>query len=249
MNILLVEDETHTANLLKEIIEQKEEYKVIKTFETVVDTVFYLSNCQNEIDLCFFDIQLADGDSFEIFRHVDLRVPVVFCTAFDKYAMQAIKNNGIDYVLKPFKEDEIHSALEKYEKMVKKYSGSVNNTINLGKEGNKQFQQRFLTQFRQKTKVINIDEVALFHIKNETVYIITTKGEKFPIYKKMDYIESNCDPAIFFRINRQMLLNRYSVESLEPTQYRKIRIHLNFHYEEEIIVSRLKVSSFKKWLK
>jgi CheY-like chemotaxis protein len=107
MRILLVEDETHTAALLKEIIEQKDDCHVVKILETVVDTVFYLSGNQDELDLCFFDIQLADRDSFEIFRHVDVVLPIIFCTSFDEYAMKAIKNNGIDYVLKPFKEEGI----------------------------------------------------------------------------------------------------------------------------------------------
>ena len=100
MNVLIVEDESHTALLLQEIIEQDSDFIVVEKLESVVESVQYLSKHQKNLDLLFFDIQLADGHSFEIFKHIDVIVPVIFCTAYDEYAMNAIKNNGIDYVLK-----------------------------------------------------------------------------------------------------------------------------------------------------
>lgn len=104
MNVLIVEDEAHTAALLQEIIEQDGQFMVVKHLESIVDTVDYLSKHQQNLDLLFFDIELADGQSFEIFKHVDITTPVIFCTAYDEFTLQAIKNNGIDYILKPFKE-------------------------------------------------------------------------------------------------------------------------------------------------
>ena len=96
MNVLIVEDESHTAALLKEIIEQDHNFMVIEKLESVEEAVNYLSKYQQNLDLLFFDIQLADGKSFEIFKHIDVVVPVIFCTAYDEYTLQAIKNNGID---------------------------------------------------------------------------------------------------------------------------------------------------------
>ncbi|MEM6699258.1 MAG: response regulator [Bacteroidota bacterium] len=118
MNILIVEDEAHTAMLLQEIIEQDREFIVLEKTESIVETVQYLSKYQQNLDLLFFDIQLADGQSFEIFKHIDVVVPIIFCTAYDEYTLQAIKNNGIDYLLKPFKETEIHEALQKYKRLL-----------------------------------------------------------------------------------------------------------------------------------
>ena len=100
MNVLIVEDESHTATLLKEIIEQDGEFIVTQQVESVVDAVEYLSRYQKNLDLLFFDIQLADGKSFEIFKHVDVFAPVVFCTDYDEFTLKAIKKNGIDYVVK-----------------------------------------------------------------------------------------------------------------------------------------------------
>jgi two-component SAPR family response regulator len=118
MNVLIVEDESYTASLLQEIIERDRNFIVIEKLESVVETLQYLTKYQKNIDLMFLDIQLADGKSFEIFKHVDVTVPVVFCTAFDEYTSQAIEYNEIDYILKPFKEEDIHEALQKYKKLI-----------------------------------------------------------------------------------------------------------------------------------
>ncbi|MEO1260246.1 MAG: LytTR family DNA-binding domain-containing protein [Bacteroidota bacterium] len=248
MNILIVEDESHTASLLQEIIEQDNDFVVMEKLESVVETVQYLSKYQKNIDLLFFDIQLADGKSFEIFKHIDVVVPVVFCTAYDEYTLQAIKNNGIDYVLKPFKDKEIHEALQKYKRLVSNLNTKNNLPLHFNSSEKKQYQQNFLTQFREKTIVKRIDEIALFFVENENVYFHTFDGKKYSLLKKLEYIESVCDPAQFFRINRQMLVNRKAIIAFEPFVNRKIILQLNVKLADRAVVSRLKVSPFKEWL-
>ena len=248
MNVLIVEDEAHTASLLQEIIEQDSDFMVIEKLESVVEAVQYLNKYQQNLDLLFFDIQLADGHSFEIFKHIDVVVPVVFCTAFDEYSLQAIKNNGIDYILKPFKEEEIHEALQKYKKWVANLQTKVASPLHLSIESTKTYQQSFLTQYREKSLVKQVKEVALFSVAQENVYLHTFAGEKLPLFKKMEYIESVCDPAQFFRINRQMLVNRAAIISFEPYFNRKVALQLHIKLEELAVVSRLKVSAFKEWL-
>ena len=248
MNILIVEDESHTASLLQEIIEQDEDFMVIQKLESVVETVEYLNKYQKNIDLLFFDIQLADGHSFEVFKHVDVTVPVVFCTAYDEYSLQAIKNNGIDYVLKPFKEEEIHQALQKYKRLIRNLQSKTPQPYYLQTEPEKKYQESFLTQYREKSIVKRVDEIALFYVEYETVFIYTISGEKFPLYKKLEYIESVCDPQQFFRINRQMLVNRAAIKSFEPYFNRKIILDIQAKLEDKAIVSRLKVTPFKEWL-
>ncbi|MEL6637864.1 MAG: LytTR family DNA-binding domain-containing protein [Bacteroidota bacterium] len=248
MNVLIVEDETHTASLLQEIIEQQGDFIVVEKLESVEETVQYLSKYQRNLDLLFFDIQLADGHSFEVFKHVDVVVPIVFCTAYDEYTLQAIKNNGIDYVLKPFKEVEIQRALEKYRRLRTNLQTKNAAPVYFQTEPTKQYQQRFLTQYREKSIVKAVAEIALFYVELETVYLYPFGGGKFPLYKKMEYIESVCDPEQFFRINRQMLVNREAIVSFEPYFNRKIVLQLQIKLADKPIVSRLKVSPFKEWL-
>ena len=248
MNVLIVEDESHTALLLQEIIEQDSDFIVVEKLESVVESVQYLSKHQKNLDLLFFDIQLADGHSFEIFKHIDVVVPVIFCTAYDEYPMNAIKNNGIDYVLKPIKEKEIHEALNKYKKLISNLQSSIPLPINFETKESKPYQQVFLTQHREKTLIVKKEDVALFFIQNEMVYLHKFDGKKFPLFKKLDFIETVCDPNQFFRINRQMLVNRKAVVSFEPYFNRKIVLNLSMKTKEKPIVSRLKVTELKNWL-
>ena len=248
MNVLIVEDELYTAELLKEVIEQDNDFIVVEKLESIVDTVTYLSKYQKNLDLLFFDIQLADGHSFEIFKHIDVTVPVVFCTAYDEFTLSAIKNNGIDYVLKPFKEVEIHEALKKYKKLLTNLRAKNPSPLHFQPKVNQQFQKSFLSRFREKTIIKRVDEIALFSLENDTVYLYTYDGFKYPLFKKLEYIQSVCDFNQFFRINRQMLVNRKAIVSFEPYFNRKIVIELKFSTEQKPIVSRLKVTSFKEWL-
>jgi DNA-binding LytR/AlgR family response regulator len=245
MNILIVEDETYTANLLKEIIEDSGDFLVVNIVESIVDAVDYLIKHQQNLDLLFFDIELSDGLSFEIFNHVDIITPVVFCTAYDEYSMKAIKNNGIDYILKPFRNEEINEALEKYKTL---QANLKPKTIVEFNKLTPSFQQNFLSQFKDKTIVFKVDEIACFSIQNEVTYLHSFNAKKSPVYKKIDYIESVCDPKQFFRINRQMLVNRAAINSYQPYFNRKIILNISAKVDEKLIVSRLKVSEFKKWL-
>lgn len=245
MNILIVEDELHTANLLKEIIEESGDFLVVKMVESIVDAVDYLVKHQQNLHLLFFDIELSDGLSFEIFNHVDIITPVIFCTAYDEYAMKAIKNNGIDYILKPFRNEEINSALEKYKTLQANLSTKTSVVFN---QLIPKFQQNFLSQFKDQTIVFKIEEIAYFSIQNEVTYLHSFSGKKSPVFKKIEYIESVCDPKQFFRINRQMLVNRDSIKSYQPYFNRKIVLSISAKVDEKPIVSRLKVSEFKKWL-
>jgi DNA-binding LytR/AlgR family response regulator len=250
MNVLIIEDEPHTAQLLKEIIEQDNEFIVINSLDSIADTVSFVSKQYRNIDLIFLDINLADGHSFEIFRHIDISIPIVFCTAYDEFTLQAIKNNGIDYILKPFKDEEIQNALNRFKQLV----GNIRNKIipaftnALSQSNSSTYQESFLTQQKAKSVVVYTKDIAIFAIEHETVYLYTFDKNKYPVFKNMEYIESVCDPKQFFRINRQMLLNRNNVISIEPYFNRKVITHLKVNADEKAIVSRLKVSPFKEWI-
>lgn len=246
MNVLIVEDEAHTAGLLQDIIEQDPDFRVIQILESVSEAVQYLGRYQHNLDILFFDIQLADGQSFEIFRHVDVLLPVIFCTAYEAYPLEAIKNRGIEYILKPFRESEIHQALAKYKQLrasMQLRAPSLPEALPA-----RSYQQSFLTQYRERSIVKCVDEIALFGVDVAGVFLLTFQGERFPLFKKMDYIEQVCDPRKFFRINRQLLVNRECILSFEPYFHRKVALQLRVKLPEPVIVSRLKVSAFKTWL-
>lgn len=248
MNVLIVEDEKHTADLLQEIIENDADFLVVKILDSIAGTVSYLSKHSVKIDLLFFDINLSDGLSFDIFKHIDIHIPVIFCTAYDEYTLQAIKNNGIDYILKPFQDEEIQKALDRYKNFIGQISQKLN-PYQIEKIYSKnEFQDGFLTQQKEKSVIVKTSDIAFFSIEFETVYLYTFDKKKSMVFKNLEYIESVCDPNQFFRINRQFLVNKDAILSFEPYFNRKIILQLKVNSPEKVIVSRMKVTSFKEWL-
>lgn len=250
MNILIIEDEPHTAQLLCDIIEKDRDFIAVKMIDSISDTIVYLNKHHQNIDLIFMDINLTDGHSFEIFKHIDISIPVVFCTSYDEYTMEAIKNNGIDYILKPFQDEEIYKALNKYKHLVNSIQSKISSfskTLDF-KQPTTNYQDSFLTQQQEKSVVVYAKDIALFSIESEVVYIYTFDKKRLPVLKKMEYIESVCDPQLFFRINRQMLVNRSNIRAIEPYFNRKVVLHLNVNAKEKAIVSRMNVSALKRWI-
>lgn len=249
MNVLLVEDEHHTAQMLQDIIETDKDFIVMKTLDSISDTVSYLAKYSQNIDLIFLDIHLSDGHSFEIFRHIDISIPIIFCTAYDEYALQAIKNNGIEYILKPFQDEEILNALQKFKQLAGRFG--TKKAFDFPDEISKvssSYQESFLAQQKDKTIVVFTENVAMFAIEQDVVYLYTFDRKRYPIFKNMEYVESVCDSRIFFRINRQMLIHRNAITTIQPYFNRKVILELKVEPEAQPIVSRLKVTKFKEWL-
>ena len=251
MKILIVEDEPQIASELTEIIGKiipQAEYSDI--LDSIEASVKFLSVKTNRPDVIFMDIQLADGLSFEIFSNVEINCPVIFCTAYDKYTLEAFKSNGIDYILKPITENEIRAAFEKLEKLKRSFN-SENNLIALIKNAfslQKDFLNSILVHHIGSYIPISIENIAFFHLTNEIVYAHCFNNKKYSVYKSMEEIESALNPNQFYRINRQILLNRSSIKEIQPYINRKVVIKTDLLYPEQLIVSRLKVATFLKWI-
>jgi len=250
MNIVIVEDEPKTARLLKELVEAYAAgIKVVAMCESIETTIQFLKEDGPKIDLFFMDVQLADGLSFEIFKQVKIEVPVIFCTAFDHYALEAFKANGIDYILKPFGEQDIALALEKL------YLWRGNTTLQHLSEDllpsppvAKTYNTSFLVKFREKMFPVLVADIALISLEQDILYLYTFQQEKHPIFKTIDEAEQALNPQQFFRINRQMIIHRNAIREMEPYFNRKLILHLTINSKEKPVVSRLKVSPFLTWM-
>jgi two-component system, LytTR family, response regulator LytT len=250
MNILIIEDEKKTAVLLRDMIETHGERLVVNVCESIEESVVYLFKNQSKLDLIFMDIQLADGLSFEIFNQVQITIPVVFCTAYDDYTLKAFKNNGIDYILKPFKEEDIEQAFSKVELLKANFSTT---TFDSAVFKNLLYpepvlQTSFLVRYREKMIPLSVSDIAFVWLENEMVSLLNFKGEKYQIAKTLEQIEQAVSTKNFFRINRQMIVSRTAIKDIEPYFNRKVVVHLNVSLPEKAIVSRLKVSPFLEWI-
>jgi len=250
MNVLIIEDELLTANDLERTIKTVEpNIEIIGIAETVEDTVEFLKE-NNEIDLIFSDIQLGKHLSFEIFKKTNHKIPVIFCTAYNEYALDAFNANGIDYVLKPFNKNSIAKALEKYQNLKMKFSEKSNNfnaildTIEqklTNKSGS------VLVYSGDKIIPLQISEIAVFYIENEITYCFTFEQKQLSINDKLDKLEEKCGNT-FFRANRQFLVNRKAIKDAQQYFNRKMLINLNIPFKNEIIISKLRITEFLNWL-
>lgn len=251
MKILIIEDEPHNAEVLNEIIVQvKSGAIILEVLESIEQSVKYLSNQINTPDLIFSDIQLADGLSFEIFSTIKIKCPIIFCTAYDQYTLQAFRTNGIAYILKPVKEEDIKAAFVKYDTLKESLKLDTNIVTLLKKAFSQKesYKTSILVHYKESFIPIAVNKIAFFVVENEICYIQTFDSQRYTIFKTMSEIESSIDLSIFFRINRQVLLNKNAIKEVQPYFNRKVIIKTDLKIKEQLIVSRLKVSEFMSWI-
>jgi DNA-binding LytR/AlgR family response regulator len=251
MKILIIEDEPHNALTLSEIITQvRTDSIILEVIESIEQAIKYFNNSINKPDLIFADIQLADGLSFEVFSKVKVRSPIIFCTAYDQYTLHAFKTNGIAYILKPVKEEDVEAAFFKYETLRESLKPN-NEIVSLLKQAFNQkesFKSSILVHYKESFIPIAVNKIAFFVVENEILYIQTFDNKRYPVFKSISEIESSVDPSLFYRINRQVLLSRNAIKKVQPYFNRKVIIETDLQIQEQLIVSRLKVTEFMKWM-
>lgn len=250
MKILIVEDEQRTALMLKEFIEWHANYRVVNICDSIETAVAYLRQHQQDLDLIFMDIELSDGQCFEIFDKIAVKLPIVFCTSYDEYTMQAFKNQGIDFIVKPFSAGDIRKTITKIEALKGSFSTQTEPAPNYAAilTQKQTYQTSFLVRFREKMYPVAVADIAFIYVENETAYLYNFKGEKHPLFKRMDDIENVISPHQFFRISRQMIINRQAIKEIEPYFNQRVVITLIVKTPEQALVPRLKVSAFLNWI-
>ena len=250
MNILIIEDEQKTAQMLKRFIEWHQDYIVVAICDSVESSVDYLRQHQKELDVIFMDIQLSDGQCFEIFDEIAVTLPVVFCTSYDEYTLKAFKHHGIDFIVKPFSTADIRQTIAKVEALKGSFSSNSVDNVNIKEliTEKASYQTSFLIRFREKIYPVQVEEIAFAYLENEVVYLCTFKGEKHPIFKTLDEIEKAISPEFFYRINRQMIVNKKAIKEIEPHFNQKVVVKLTIATPEQNLVSKQKVTPFLSWI-
>jgi two-component system, LytTR family, response regulator LytT len=247
-SVVIVEDEKIAAeNLGKLMLKLEPEIRVVAILTSVNQSVKWFSS--NEADLIYMDIQLGDGQSFNIFEKVSIKTPVIFTTAYDQYAIKAFKANGIDYLLKPIDEAELKAALEKYKNLVQKQPD-----LNLLREllsqshHKTEYKQRFMIQAGSRIRTIPVENIAYFYFVEKAVFICTYDNHRFATEHSLDRLEELTDPDVFFRINRRLLISIKSIEKIYSLSKSRIKLELKPAFEDEVLVSFNKTPAFREWL-
>jgi two-component system LytT family response regulator len=249
IQVIIVEDEVGAANnlqlILKEITPVTNVRAVLPSIEQSID---WLSK-NRPPDLAFFDIQLEDGLSFEIFKKVEVDFPVIFTTAFDEYAIKAFKVNSVDYLLKPIKEADIKFSLQKYEKFNK--SNVTNGVIDkiLDAIPRHDDTSSFLIHYKQKLLPVAIKDFAFFYIDGGLVHGCTLSNDVYPLDDTIEELELKLSPKYFFRANRQYIVNRAAIKEIEFYFNARLLLKLSPAAKNPVLISKVKVPVFKEWIK
>lgn len=249
MKVIIIEDESLMAVALKEAIERlSRDIEVVQILSSVREALNYFSD-HDLPELFFSDIHLPDGLSFEIFRQLATTTPVIFCTAFDQYALEAFQLNGIDYLLKPFDDQALERTLSKYDNLTKNHINSFDAAQMLQYFSlNKPKQDRNLLVY-QGEKIIPIKKklLAILHKKDGITYAFTFDHKRYVLDANLDQLERSLGND-FFRANRQVIIHREAIKEVVRFFGRKLVVHPNLSFKEQIIISKAKAASFLDWL-
>ena len=246
MKTLIIEDETAAARNLEAILADIEpDAEVLGVLESVSESVEWLRTHPSP-DLLFMDIHLADGDSFRIFEAVEVTAPVVFTTAYDRYALEAFKVNSIDYLLKPLNERDVRRALDKLRRLTgderRAYGSRVQRMADQRRE------DVFLVHVRDRIIPLRREEIAFCYTYNERVTAHTFGGEVYTLDRTLEALQAQLPGDDFFRANRQFIVARRAVKDIVVWFGSRLALNLQVETPERIIISKARVPEFKAWL-
>ena len=254
MKILIIEDEARAANRIKTMLTTIGlTHEVIAIIESVQEGIDFLKN--NSPDLIISDIQLADGLSFEIYNIHTPNCPIIFTTAFDQYAITAFETNGIDYLLKPIKEERLKTALEKVKNLTNPTSLSDQENalkklleITATTHSTKTYKTRFMIKVGSKIKTIPTTEIKAFYSLKKGTYLVTENNRNYVVENSLEQIIELLNPQLFFKISRKYIVNINAAKEIIAYTNSRLKLVIEGIDDAEIIVSREKVNSFKTWL-
>ncbi|MFV8366049.1 LytR/AlgR family response regulator transcription factor [Flavobacterium sp. XS1P27] len=250
MMTIIIEDEKPAARLLQRKLE-KLNIQVGVMLHSVEEAIDWFSNNEHP-ELIFLDIQLSDGLSFEIFEKIEIKSAVIFTTAYDEYALRAFKLNSIDYLLKPIDEDDLEIAVSKFKARLPKQE-----TVQLDFEQikkmlsnpfEKNHKKRFTVKIGQHLKVIATDEIECFFSENKGTYLHTFDNRNYLIETTLELLEQELDPKDFYRVSRKFIIPLKAIKEIVVYSNSRLKVILPSYKEDEVIVSREKVSDFKNWI-
>ena len=255
MKIVIIEDEPKIAESLELILmEIDPSISVLKILSSVKSSVEWLRVNQSSCDLLFMDINLTDGLSFEIFNQIESNTPIVFVTAYDQYALDAFKVNGVDYILKPFDKTKIKQSLNKFKSLIQTGSNPTNaeslqhllEVVASKTITNKR--KSYLVYHQDKLIPLTVDDISWFYKSNQVTYACTISNKKYVIDDALDKIQNEVSSVNFYRANRQFIVNKNSIENISIYFNGRLIVNIMPKPDEKIIVSKSKATDFKNWL-
>lgn len=248
MNVLIVEDEIMAQrSLTRQITQNFPDLNIIGSTSSVTETVNWLKNPDNSADIIFMDVELADGDCFEIFHQIEVRAQVIMTTAYDSYAIKAFEAGSIDYLLKPVDLSSLKRAVSRCRTREEKVN--IHELINLIlKPEKKTYKEKFIVKINDRILPTDTKEIAYFYSEDKTNYLVTFDKKKYIIDLSLDEIASELDPKAFFKTSRQCIISKKAINCIIRIAGGRLRIETTPESSFEINVSRSRVDDFLLWI-
>lgn len=247
MRVLIVEDETAAYENLVDILKEVSyNIEISGNTESVTQTIHWLQS-NPAPDLIFMDIHLSDGSAFTIFDKIKLETPIIFTTAYDRYAIDAFKVNSVDYLLKPVKVEDVKHALDKYSKLTYQDVMHYLSQLSLLAPTPK-YKDKLLIPYRDKLLPVSMKDVSCFYTADKSTCIYLKDGSTYPYSKTLEQIMATLNPGDFIRANKQFIIARDSVTDITIWFDSRLLVTLDVEVPERIYISKNKASEFKAWV-
>lgn len=250
MKVLIVEDEIMAQKSLTRVLTQNyPDMEIIGCTSSVKGTVEWLKTPGNVADIIFMDVELADGECFEIFRQVEIRAKVIMTTAYDSYALKAFEAGSIDYLLKPIDQSSLKRAVARC-----RMSGgqidveSLLKAVESQTAPKKEYKERYIVRFNDRIIPLLTANIAYVYSEEKTNYLVTFDDQHYIIDSSLDVICDELNPDHFFRISRSCIVSMKAINSIIKQQGGRLRIVASPQPSFEMTVSRSRVDDFLSWL-
>ncbi len=250
MKFLILEDEVAASmRLHRMILSLRPDATCLAILRGIDDALhWFAENDLAQIDVGFVDIQLSDGLSFELFALTDISFPVIFTTAYDKYAIQVFQVHTIDYLLKPIKHEQLGDALAKLDRYGKKLDTRLLQAA-VATLPATQIRQRFVVKTGRSIRVVNVSDISYFYSENKITHLTCFDGRRYALDNTLDQLEASLSPAVFYRANRQCIVSIQGIEEMQTHSRSRLRLVLRPPSQQPVVVSTEKASVFKEWLR
>jgi two-component system LytT family response regulator len=269
LRIVIIEDEPATARNLQFLLHEIDPgIEVLATLGSVKDSVAWMKTSAHQCELIFMDIRLNDGLSLDIFGQAEIAAPVIFVTAYNDYALQAFKANGIDYILKPVDPEELAAALQRFKRLTGRDSNSgIGSTRDAGNipggsmpdnatllalaeslRSQRSYKQSFLVHFRDKLLPLGTEAIAWFHSAGEVTSATTLDNQKHVVEFTLEQLQEQLDPHAFFRVNRQFIVHRKAIREVDFYFNGRLLVKTQPAATDQMLISKARVPEFKAWM-
>jgi DNA-binding LytR/AlgR family response regulator len=250
MKVLIVEDEVMAQkNLMRNLTQNFPDIEIVGTSDSVRGTVNWLKDPDNQVDVIFMDVELSDGEGFEIFRQCDIKAKVIMTTAYDNYAIKAFEAGSVDYLLKPIDV----SALKRAVARCRMSGGSLDTdallrALRMPGSDRKEYKERYIIKFNDRIVPLITSNIAYVYSEEKNNYIVTFDDKKYVIDSSLDVISEELNPADFFRISRSCIISMNAIRSIVKQAGSRLRVCPVPEPPFEMTVSRSRVDDFLEWL-